>query len=78
LKKASLLVALGTVTVFTTQAIRDPKEAVDNPHTHQEAPSAPIIDSMEPILSTHTGTVGWLSTLGPEWREFEGSQFRIL
>ena len=67
--------AMGMAFVFPAVTILDPKEAVDNLHTHQEAPSDPMIDSLASIFGSSTATVRRLSANWLEWREFEGSRF---
>ncbi len=60
-KTRKAVVALGVVIPFGLVTLLDNKEAVDNPYTHQEVPSAPTLDSPAPILSTYTGTRGTIS-----------------
>jgi hypothetical protein len=60
-KTRKAVVALGVAIPFGVVMLLDPKEAVDNPHTHQEAPSAPMLDCEAPIISTFTGTMATIS-----------------
>lgn len=55
-KKRTAVIALGVAIPFGVVMLLDPKEAVAYPHTHQEAPAAPMLDSSAAIISTFTGT----------------------
>jgi hypothetical protein len=61
LRKRTATTALCVAFVFGTVMVLDPKEDVDNPHTHQERPSAPTLDSQPAIVSTLTGTQAMIS-----------------
>jgi hypothetical protein len=71
-------VAMGMAIAFPVATILDPKEAIDNPHTHQEAPTTPMIDSLASIVGTSTATDRWISANWLEWRELQGSRFRVV
>ncbi len=58
-RKAAM--ALVVAIPFGVVMLLDPKEAVDNPHTDQEAPVVPMLDSQAPIISTFTGTAATFS-----------------
>ena len=60
-KTSRVAIALGVAIPFGVVTLLDPKEAIDNPHTHQEAPTAPTLDSPAPILNTFTGTKGTIA-----------------
>jgi hypothetical protein len=65
-----LLIPFGVVMVY------DPKEVADNPHTHNEAPSLPIVDCLAPMVATVTAR----PMLVPPGiaGQFEGSAFRVV
>jgi hypothetical protein len=77
-KSRMATVAIGMAFAFPVATILDPKEAINNPHTHQEAPTAPMIDSLASIVGTSTATVRWGSANWLGWRELQGSRFRIV
>jgi len=54
--KNKALTALTMVIPFAVVMVVDPREAIDHPHTHQEAPTGPMLDSGTTILSTLSGT----------------------
>jgi hypothetical protein len=47
--------AAGTIIFFGTVMILNPREAVDNPHTHQEMPVEPVMETLAPTVDTFTG-----------------------
>jgi hypothetical protein len=72
--------AVGMMIALPAATILDPKEAVNNPHTHQETPIPPTVEMLGQIVSTYTGTIGWITTLGPQWSEsleLHGPRFRF-
>jgi hypothetical protein len=54
-KTGTTATAVWVAFIFGAVMVLDPKEAVDNPHTHQEAPSVPTLDSQPAIISTFSG-----------------------
>jgi hypothetical protein len=60
-KTGTTATALSVAFIFSAVMVLDPKEAVDHPHTHQEAPSVPTLDSQPAIISTFTGTEATIS-----------------
>jgi hypothetical protein len=52
---------LRSVFIFGADMVFDPKEALDNPYTHQERPSAPLLISETAIVATPTGNAVLLS-----------------
>jgi len=62
-KRYIVPVAAGTIFILGTVMTVNPREAVDNPHTHQELPSEPVVETLAPIVSTFTGTQPTISKI---------------
>jgi hypothetical protein len=81
MRDACKAVAVGMMLTLPAATILNPKEAVNNPHTHQEMPIPPMVETLGQMVSTHTGTIGWITTLGSQWSEspeLQGPRFRCL